>query len=111
MTTQLGFADVGVDPLHFHTVQSFKEGPEYDTILSSHMTREAARSMLLYFQDEVLRYEYIYGAEVKETSVTPDRIGYGETPDEENQIGWLGIVECTDWTCRKLAKEEDDGKS
>ena len=107
MTTQLGFADVGVDPLHFHTVQGFAHAPDHETILSGHLTREAARSMLLDHRHEVLSYEDQYGSEVNETSVTPDRIEYGETPDEDFQIGWLAIVECSRWDCRQQAVEQD----
>ena len=108
MTIQLGLADVGVDPTHWHILQGFKDVPDplNEILVNSHTSLDDARSMLLHYRHEVLGYEHSYGVEVVEKSVTDDRIDYADFNNEDFQLGWLRIEKCDRWDCRELALEE-----
>ena len=88
MTTQLGFADVGVDPKHYHTVQSFQGmGPEGDVLLSGHIEQQEARDQLVALEGRRPdQYEWQFGIDVmvKSRRISPTIVEYVEDIEDED---------------------------
>ena len=92
----MGFEDRDVDPTHWHTLHGFHDGEPEEMLLTSHPTLDDARTLLEHYVGEVVFYE---GAEV--TGRTEDRVDFGKSEVTDFQLGWLRVVECSDWLCWK----------
>ena len=103
---QMGFADIGVDPKHYHTVWGI-DPDEEEMGLGAFVTREDARVGMGHWIREVWWHE-----ELEPTSWSDDRADYRVEDDGEDgyKIGWIRVVECAEWKCRKAGMVQGAGE-
>ena len=95
---QLGFGDIGVDPGHYHTVWGIDPDGE-EMGLGAYVARDEARTAMDYW----IREAHWQERRVPD-SRTEDRADYRIEEDDSvdgYKLGWIRVVECADWKCRK----------
>ena len=111
---QLGFADVGVNPTHWHVVQGFRDDDRFEeglspyrsleTLCSNHLTQEQAISQL---QAWISETEYFEGrVPVTPVAVDGDRADYDQGTEEDCAEYWLRVVRCESFACYKGCSED-----
>ena len=113
MNPQLGFADIGVDPAHWHVVQGFRDEERYEaglapyavyeTLLSNHLSQEDAQRQM---RDWAAETEYTEG--LVASAVADDRIDYYHGIDDDSAEWWISVIHCDDFGCFKSCHDEDD---